>query len=90
MKSGASSKPGDQRIYVPKEPGKRHEPLVGPGIPIWSVVGTLLLYNWDLIRTLKAWEPDLSLEDVEAVKRYYHEHKGEMDARLQDNADVFS
>jgi len=45
-------------VYIPEGAGKRHEPMVGPGVSVWAIIGYLQLYDWDVSRVQQAYHPD--------------------------------
>jgi len=73
-------------VYIPEGAGKRHEPMVGPGVSVWAIIGYLQLYDWDVSRVQQAYDPDLTEEDVRAAWDYYKRHPAEIDAKLEANA----
>ncbi len=75
----------DGKVWVPTGPGERHEPVVGPGVPVWSVIGYLKLFNWDVDRVVDEFERVVTYEDVKAAWEYYELHKEEVDTKLRLN-----
>ena len=65
--------------------GERHEAVVGPGVPVWSVVGYLKLFDWNIAKVMDEFGGVLTREDVEAAWSYYKEHGDEIDLKLRLN-----
>lgn len=72
-------------VYIPQEPGKRHEPMVGPGVSVWAVIGYSRLFDWDLTRVTENWKGYLTEDDVRAAWEYYERHPEEIDRKLRAN-----
>jgi uncharacterized protein (DUF433 family) len=72
-------------VYVPDGPNNRHEPMVGPGVSVWAIVGYLKFYDWDVSRIQQAYDPYLTEDDVRAAWDYYKRHTVEIDEKLRRN-----
>lgn len=72
-------------VYIPQEPGKRHEPMVGPGVSVWAVISYLKAYDWDVNEVLNEFQDVLSREDILAAQEYYRSHIDEIEAVLAAN-----
>ena len=54
-------------VYIPDEPGRKHVPMVGPGISVWAIIDVSRLYDWDLQKVTGNWEGYLTEADVRAA-----------------------
>jgi uncharacterized protein (DUF433 family) len=72
-------------VWIPKDPMKRREPLVGPGVPVWSIVGYLKENGGDIAEVVRGYAGVLSEDDVRAAWDYYKRDPGWIDEKLLAN-----
>ena len=80
------------RIWAPGEYGNPIHPSifdmrVGSGQRVWSIIGYLETYGWDIDAVTKLFE-GLTREDVLAAIEFYNQHKKDIDERLAEDASL--
>lgn len=75
-------------VWIPEDPMKRREPLVGPGVPVWSIVGYLKENGGNVAEVVRGYAGVLTEDDVRAAWDYYEKDPAWIDEKLRANLEI--
>lgn len=71
----------------PRRPGPANARLRWSGVPVWAIAGYYLdVANGDVAAVARAYE--VPLDAIHAAVKFYERHRGEIDARREENRAV--